>query len=147
LRIRYKGTAYKSMTYTVPVNEWHFYTVTWEGSNAVVFVDGAAVGFITGTGNYSSSEVAIGRNTRAFAQKQSLTGEVEEFRASNIPRSRSWIRAEFRNQIAPSGFYSISSEEHRPYVILIGRKPYTIGKDMYEVAGIMEERKRRQALA
>jgi hypothetical protein len=119
-RINYKNSAFTSTSFTIPLNEWHFYVITWEGNSCVAWADGNPVGVVTATvaGNISS-EVYIGKY--AAGLQQYLTGEVDEFRVSKTTRPPEWIRAEYRNQLSTSGFYNIYAEERRPSVLIVDK--------------------------
>ena len=99
---------------------WHYVTVTSNGSAWTLYVDGAAetltaiVGSNTGqwfndlaAGTHS---VWIGRQ-KSSAGDAPYAGNLDEVRVSNVARSASWIATEYANQKAPAAFYLVSYEE------------------------------------
>jgi hypothetical protein len=49
----------------------------------------------------------------------SFKGFLDEFRVSNNAKNEGWITTEYNNQISPSSFYSVGSEQHLEPVVYV----------------------------
>jgi len=106
--------------FTVPLHTWHFYSLTWSGTRCVIFADGNQVqASFDATGLTSAGATALlgfsGSNREYF------TGGIDELRMSKVARSPSWIKTEYRTDMFPSSFFTLSSEQLRPSGYLIHR--------------------------
>jgi hypothetical protein len=72
---------------TVVDGGWHHISVTYNGSTAIIYVDGIVDNSIAGTGNINNSSynVSIGENAQATGRY--YTGNLEEVRIWNVART------------------------------------------------------------
>lgn len=83
---------------TISVKTWYYGTMTWNGSVAKVYLNGALDG--TGTGAAAgNTTAAIGAHTDGDT---TLNGGIDEVRAMNIDVSSNWVWACWLNQ-SPNG--------------------------------------------
>ena len=104
--------------FTVPLHQWHAYALTWSGTRCVIYADGNQVqASFDATGLSSVGATALlgfsGGNNEYF------TGGIDELRVSKTARSPSWIKTEYRSEMFPSSFFTLSSELERPSVLLL----------------------------
>jgi hypothetical protein len=111
-------------TFLIPVKTWHYYTLSWSGTNYVVYADGASVNSGTMTALPSiASYASIGNDGFAPAY-EGWAGIIDEVRVSSSQRAATWISTESHTLLSPSTFYSLGAEQNRPQVILIsGKRP------------------------
>ena len=87
------GTSFGSVTSNASVidGNWHHLAFTFNGSNAIIYIDGVQNASISGTGsmNNSAYNVAIGENLQATGRY--YTGSMDEVRIWNIARSATEI--------------------------------------------------------
>ena len=87
------GTSFGSVTSNASVidGNWHHVAFTYNGSTAIIYIDGVQDASASGTGsmNNSAFNVAIGENLQATGRN--YTGSMDEVRIWNIARSASQI--------------------------------------------------------
>ena len=91
-------------------NAWHLFHGVFNGSNVLLYVDGALVttGDATaGPIDSNTEDVVLGNFAPAAG---SFIGSQDEVRISNIARSANWIAASYNNQSSPSTFYAMGME-------------------------------------
>ncbi|MCX6665570.1 MAG: DUF2341 domain-containing protein [Euryarchaeota archaeon] len=76
------------------------------------YKNGVSTGSTANTGTWSASN-AIWLGSREGTTSQSLSGDLDEVRVSNIARSASWINTEYNNvnNATNGGFYSFGNQE------------------------------------
>jgi len=98
---------------------WSYVTVTLAGSatqsgQATIFINGLPSGSGTGgtgqTGDDSAQTAFLANSTYGDQVSSPLNGSADEFRISNVIRSRDWISTEYNNQSSPATFYQLSNE-------------------------------------
>lgn len=98
-------------------NAWHHIVVTYNSSAAtndpIFYIDGAVATLTadtntTGTANTNTDPYVIGN--RGSDNARNWAGNLDEFRVSNAIRTAGWISTEYKNQSAPSTFYTVGSE-------------------------------------
>ncbi len=100
-------------------------TMTWDSitGNVILYKDGIAVA----SGTVSIGEILVNGGSLVIGRKQgsvgggfseSLTGELDEFRISDIVRSADWILTESNNQKSPNAFYNIDAFESAPLAVI-----------------------------
>ena len=94
------------------INTWYYITLTWDGSDYVVYVDGAPAA----NGPYSGlstiySFADIGNDGYTGERTEAFDGILDEVRVSNTVRSAEWIKISYNNQNSPSSFHSVGSEQ------------------------------------
>jgi Concanavalin A-like lectin/glucanases superfamily/Domain of unknown function (DUF2341) len=116
---------YVPVTKNCTDGNWHYLVGTYNTAS------GAFTAYVDGTWEAISTEananqsitnnftVAIGFNSGSTAR--GFSGTVDEARVSKIDRGISWIRTEYLNQGAPTGFYALGNEQNTPSSILISR--------------------------
>ncbi|WP_026977994.1 LamG-like jellyroll fold domain-containing protein [Flavobacterium tegetincola] len=89
------GTSFGSVTSNASVidGNWHHVAFTFNGSTAIIYIDGVQDSSASGTGsiNNSAYNVALGENLQATGRN--YTGSMDEVRIWNIARSASEISA------------------------------------------------------
>jgi hypothetical protein len=97
---------------TLSPNVVHFVTVSWNGTRAVLYIDGVVVKSekqtIVPAGSTNRKRVG-GLNPPWWPD--AFSGILDELLVSNIPRSAEWVKTSYTNQYNPLSFYTISSEE------------------------------------
>jgi hypothetical protein len=104
---------------TLSLNAWQHVAVSFNKSNInndpSLYINGQAMTVNqgnTGSGSYVSDAAAdlnVGNNTN---QDRAFAGTIDEVRISNAARTAGWIATEYKNQSAPSSFYSVGGEEN-----------------------------------
>ncbi len=87
---------------------WHYFTFTYDGTNATLYKDGALVSAQAYTNSWTSAAstlVVDGDNVYP------TVGSADEIRVSNSVRSAAWIAAEYNNQSAPGSFYTVGAAQ------------------------------------
>jgi hypothetical protein len=111
-------------SYVYPNMTWMYFTISYNGSSMVEFINGSAYSTQSWSDAliYSNSPWTIGgRETWG----QEIKGFIDEVRISNAPRSEAWVKAEYYNQYSPGSFYSVGD--------WVSRKALTLNASM--VAG------------
>ena len=74
-------------TSPVGLNEWHHYAVTWGDAGMHFYLDGSLVASNSDTGGINPSTQIWGLGSRpGSGYNEGLTGQIDEFRLSNIQR-------------------------------------------------------------
>ncbi|MHA2248549.1 MAG: DUF2341 domain-containing protein, partial [Candidatus Hodarchaeales archaeon] len=91
-----------------PINTWIHVVGTYDGSNALIYINGVeqTSQALTGTIVQTTNPLRFGADPSNY-----FGGLVDEIRISNITRSAEWILTEYNNQNNPSSFISVGSEE------------------------------------
>ncbi|MHA2276835.1 MAG: DUF2341 domain-containing protein, partial [Candidatus Kariarchaeaceae archaeon] len=95
----------------VSENQWQYFVLTYDSSQMKGFLDGNQLGSAVSktiqqrTDDYEIASYNSG--TELF------DGIIDEVRISNVSRSADWILTEYNNQLNPSNFYSIGSENNQ----------------------------------
>jgi hypothetical protein len=95
----------------VGLNTWRHIMVTSNGSNQVIYLNGAqdGTGSVSGSGqNDTSIPFTIGAWIGAGSSYS--TSNIDEVRVSDTVRGADWAATSYNNQSAPSSFYSVSAE-------------------------------------
>jgi MSHA biogenesis protein MshQ len=118
-RLAINGTKYDVTTtigYGAIQGDWHQFIVTFDGTNAKVYLDGDEKVSEVHAGSisyYDNQPVRIGN----YEHAESVTyfhGLIDEVRVSNTARDADWIETSYKNQLSPADFLSLGSEENRP---------------------------------
>ena len=90
---------------------WHYVTLTYDGSTMKLYKDGALkeTTSLTGVIPTSTKDVKLGKN---------LTGCLDEVRISKKSRSLVWINTSYQNQNNPDSFTSVGNEETKTTIDL-----------------------------
>jgi biopolymer transport protein ExbB len=98
---------------TLSASTWYYGTMTYDGTNVIVYVNGNPDGSIAASGTYNLSAVALtagGSGGSLF-----FNGSLDQFEVSDNVRTPTWIATEYANQNSPATFYSVGSEEGKIY--------------------------------
>jgi hypothetical protein len=98
---------------TIPVNTWTYLTLIFAGNQKKIYIDGV----YKGGGGSPSSRGGIGETISIGRSKQHdkyFNGVIDELRIAHIERSAGWILTEYRNQINPGSFISVSDRAVNP---------------------------------
>jgi len=74
----------------IGLNEWHHYATTWGGAGMRYYLDGSLVASNSDTGGINPSTQIWGLGSRS-GYNEGLTGQMDEFRLSNIQREFSSV--------------------------------------------------------
>ncbi|MFC1587853.1 DUF2341 domain-containing protein, partial [Planctomycetota bacterium] len=88
-------------------DRWTYFTYVADGTNYQVYMNGDPYSLIGYNGNIKTFD-------RCFIGKQgseTINGRMDEFRVSNIVRSKDWIKTSYNNQSSPETFYTMTPEE------------------------------------
>jgi len=102
-----------SSTEAISVNSWTYLTVIFMGNLKRIYINGQ----FKGGGGSPSSTGGVGETLIIGRSKQStdyFNGIIDELRIANTERSTSWMLTEYRNQLHPVDFISVSSQEVNP---------------------------------
>ena len=118
--VNFSGTDVSS-GFTIPLNTWHYYALTWSSTTAyIVYVDGVAKA--SGTVGTALTAMSPTNYLGAYPDNNKWwAGKIDEFRWSKVQRSAQWLLTEWNTMSSPATFITLSSEEKRPSVTLIGR--------------------------
>jgi hypothetical protein len=106
-------TTYASLSDTpvITIGQWQHFAGVYDGSQIRLYKNAALIGTpksLTGNVMSQTTPCYIGRYTTPF-----MNGIVDEVRISNVSRSVSWITIEYNNQLDPSTFFTVGTEEAR----------------------------------
>jgi hypothetical protein len=104
------------VAWTPVVDAWYYVTVVWEANeNATFYINGEQLAISAWSGttvpsifNNTLEPLYIGK---AYTTGRNWNGAIDEARISNIARSAEWISTSYNNQLEPSSFYIVGSEE------------------------------------
>ncbi|MEQ8337900.1 MAG: DUF2341 domain-containing protein [Cyclobacteriaceae bacterium] len=96
---------------TMNTDEWYYITLSWNGTNCSVYVNGV-LEHTEGYNGFTNLEtyMDIGNDGRASARNEGWGGDLDHARMSNEIFSADWIRTEYNNQVDTSSFLSVGSE-------------------------------------
>jgi hypothetical protein len=92
----------------VPVGEWVHIAMTYDGIAHKGYVNGAEVQSNPASGNILAT-TAPGRIGARFDTRR-FSGQIDEVRVSDSPRSAEWIQTGYNNQNSPAAFYTVGAE-------------------------------------
>lgn len=98
-------------TGAVPIGTWTYVAITMSGTSVNFYQNGAAngSGSITGTITDTGRHAFIGTR-EDLGTGTMFKGSMDELKVSNVARSTNWILTVYRNENAPSGFYTLGAE-------------------------------------
>jgi len=100
------GPWYASQTLP-PLNEWHYWTGTYDGSTISVYLDGQKGTDASHSGiNTDISHLYIGRGFDNY-----IDSVIDEVRISNIARNSSWITTSYNTMNNTDSFITLGTEE------------------------------------
>jgi len=90
---------------------WHYVTLTYDGSQLKIYKDGEfkANTSMTGNINTNGNDLLLGRY---------LTGTLDEIRISNTARSAAWINTTYKMTSLPESFVKVETEQNQQYTYL-----------------------------
>jgi len=90
---------------------WHYVTLTYDGSQLKIYKDGEfkANTSMTGSINTNANDLLLGRY---------LTGTLDEVRISSTARSEAWINTTYEMTISPTSFIEVESEQNQQHTYL-----------------------------
>ena len=89
---------------------WYYVTVTRNGSNVVIYVNGTSnnTGTISGSISTNSNTLQIGRSS---SNQSYWNGSLDDVRISNSARAAEWIKFEYHNQGDTGNNLTFNSQE------------------------------------
>jgi hypothetical protein len=102
---------------------WSYIAGTYDGSNIRVYKNGTQEGFLAQTGSMESINQVFSIGASGFSADYFI-GLIDEVHVMNKAMTASWIKTEYNNQSNPLAFYTLSDEQRRPSVRLIGKNDY-----------------------
>jgi Concanavalin A-like lectin/glucanases superfamily/Domain of unknown function (DUF2341) len=117
-----------SSTFTIPLNTWHYYALTWSSTTAyIVYVDGVAKA--SGTAATALTAIPPSNYLGAYPDNSKWwTGKIDEFRWSKTQRSAAWLLTEWNNMSSPSTFITLATEGKRPSAMMSNAVPPPLDK-------------------
>jgi len=104
------GIASKNFAFT-DTTSYHLATLTWDGTNMHVYLDGAEQMPAIAAASYGNTTIhTLGGRTTPDSS-QNWDGMIDQATFSNINRSAGWISTEYNNQNSPATFYSVAATE------------------------------------
>jgi len=98
---------------TFSTSTWYHYACKWDGTNLVLYRNGANVGSTTGTGSANTDggtyTFSIGYNNYSGTPQGFWNGRLDEVRLQNVGQSDAWIAATYNNASAPATFWTVGS--------------------------------------
>src|SRR5262249_37664233 len=91
--------------------QWVHMVGTYDGSNMVIYVNGAPILTSPQSGVISygtSKDLNIGTRS-PYNSAEPVNGMIDEARISTVARSADWLATEFNNQSSPSTFFQVCS--------------------------------------
>ena len=104
------GEVKAASTSDVSTSTWQHVAGVYDGSNVIIYYNGASQASTGASGNIDTSTAAfqIGENPSFSGRK--FTGVLDEIRLSATGRSANWITTEYNGQSAPSTFAPTGTE-------------------------------------
>ncbi|WP_316817842.1 LamG-like jellyroll fold domain-containing protein [Pedobacter nyackensis] len=97
----------------LPVDTWVFLTASLNGRLKRILLNGLykGGGFAPVPGRHNEGSIIIGRSKQ---NDRYFNGVIDELRVGNVERSIDWILTEYKNQLNPVSFVTISTQEINP---------------------------------
>jgi len=95
---------------TLALGQWNHVVATYDGSKAVLYVNGQRVDSSSGHAETPLIETLTGLGLgigNQLERSRGLEGSLDEVRLSNVARSPEWIATQYNNQSSPESFYSL----------------------------------------
>jgi hypothetical protein len=111
------GTLYSTALGAFPANTWTYVTGTFDSIGQLInlYVNGTPVGTaVATTGTLANGTSLVAGRSGAYPNNGQWPGSMDELRISNTVRSASWIATEYKNQSAPSTFFSAGAQQSHP---------------------------------
>jgi hypothetical protein len=102
LRIGTEGE-FSAATSAISANTWYHVAATYNGTTALVYINGAQVVSTTLNRGTLSAVMVLGVG--------GFSGSLDELKAAKVVRSGGWIATEYNNQSSPATFYAVGSEQ------------------------------------
>jgi hypothetical protein len=99
------STATETAFFITPA--WYYTLVTYDGTNIIIYRNGASVITGTSTGTYTGNSdhlLAAGEATGSVFDSSTT---IDELRISTVVRSADWVTATYNSQGSPSTFYAM----------------------------------------
>jgi hypothetical protein len=104
--------------YDFNITTWYQVTLTWDGTNYEVYVDGISSASGTYTGLTALNTIAdIGNTGNTAARNESFNGIIDEVRVSDIVRPIDWIQTSYNVQSDAAGSSSVGPPVERSLTI------------------------------
>ncbi|GEM_PF-2955216 len=87
------GNVSSSVSDNVIDDVWHHVAATYNGTIAIIYIDGVASGSVAGSGNINNSSWTVGIGENFQAQGRYYTGNLDEVRIWNIAKTETEINA------------------------------------------------------
>ena len=107
--ISYGGNAASWSSEVATDGNWHFFTISYDGTNASLYKDGALVSAQAFAESWTSAASTLVVNGDS---SYPTVGSADEIRISNSVRSAAWVAAEYNNESAPAAFYTVGSVQN-----------------------------------
>jgi len=108
--VYFSGGSSIQPSYSYSTNVWQHWVGTYDGSSAILYLNGSNVASASGSGTLNDSGYSL-----LFGNLELYSlffdGVLDEVRISNTPRSADWISTTHNNQSSPSTFYTVGSQE------------------------------------
>jgi hypothetical protein len=99
----------KKVSRPITLDSWHYVVGTFDGTTVRLSVDAGTPATAPTTAlNWPTQSMFLGDRVDHVRRYK---GFLDEVRLSNVPRSSAWIAAEYNNQLNPSTFLAIGTEE------------------------------------
>ncbi len=104
---------------TLSAGSWYYVTVTYDSSSSAndpqLYLNGALCSYVEGNAPSGTALSDASYNATVGGAISALNvftnGIIDEARVSSISRSSAWISTEYNNQLSPSTFYTVGTEE------------------------------------
>ncbi|MBF0595789.1 MAG: DUF2341 domain-containing protein [Candidatus Omnitrophica bacterium] len=118
------GAVSKNLGNKIPLNEWSYVTVVYDGTDVIGYINGTPVDSFKASGIVAASKEGqctfIGNepteNCTIENPHRGFKGQIDEVRVSGKALSSDWIATEYANQSDPGSFMSVSSVQTQPVV-------------------------------
>ena len=101
---------FHSLNLNPALNQWHFLTVTKEGTNYSLYHNGVYQGSETGSSTLPTGDKLVIGALQAGGGDP-FKGTIDEVRISATARSGDWIKTSYNNQNNPLTFYTVGAQQ------------------------------------
>jgi hypothetical protein len=88
---------------------WYYVSVSYDGSTVNLYLNGSLVG--SGSYSLSLTDNTVYLDPTTVPTYRPADATMDELRISSVVRSADWIKTEYNNQLNPSAFVVVGTEQ------------------------------------
>lgn len=96
-----------NITQGVTTLDWHYASITYNGTNITSYLNGKFGNQTGATGSFGTATVPFVTGALNTGGGFEYDGSIDEVRLTTLLRSGDWFTTEYNNQLSPNDFYSI----------------------------------------